>query len=139
MSPTNVRFPGPVDESLSRYARRTGSPKSTVVVSAVREWLRMQAHPGIVFVTTAEGERRAALAAGPQVWTVAEAWLQHAAEDRTPAAVADAVGLTLVDVETALAYWAEFRAEIDSEISRHHAAQNDALAAWERRRELDVI
>ena len=99
----------------------------------------MQAHPGIVFVTTVEGERRAALAIGTQVWTVAEAWLQHTAEDRTPAAVADAVGLTPVDVETALAYWAEFRAEIDSEISRHHVAQDDALAAWERRRELDAV
>ncbi|HSL07231.1 MAG TPA: hypothetical protein VK887_04540 [Pseudonocardiaceae bacterium] len=70
---------------------------------------------------------------------MAEAWLEHAAEDRTPAAVADAVGLTPVDVETALAYWAEFRAEIDSKISRHHAVQDDALAAWERRRELDAV
>lgn len=139
MSPTNVRFPDPVDESLSRYARRTGSPKSNVVVSAVREWLRMQAHPGILFVTAVDGERRAALAIGPQVWSVAEAWLQHGADDRTPTAVADTLGLTPVDVETALAYWAEFRAEIDSEISRHHAAQDDALAAWERRRELDAV
>jgi len=138
-SPTNVRFPDPVEDSLSRYARHTGSRKATVIVGAVREWLRMQTHPGIVFVTTIDGERRAALAVGPQVWTVAESWRQHEANVRTPAVVADALGLAVVDVETALAYWAEFRDEIDSLISRHHAAQDDALAAWERRRALDDL
>jgi hypothetical protein len=58
-------------------ARQAGAKKSTVVVSAVREWLRMQAHPGVIFVAAITGERRAALSAGPQVWMVAEAWLQH--------------------------------------------------------------
>lgn len=138
-SPTNVRFPDPVDRSLSNYARRTGSKKSTIVIGAVREWLRMQAHPGVVFVTTVDGERRAALAVGPQVWTVAESWLQHDVGDRTPAQVADTLGLTVIDVETALAYWAEYRDEIDTVISRHHSAQDDALAAWERRRALDAL
>jgi hypothetical protein len=138
-SPTNVRFPDPVDRSLARYARRTGAKKSTVVVGAVREWLRMQAHPGIGFVTTVDGERRPALAAGPQVWTVAEAWLQHTAAERASEVVADAVGLPVADVERALAYWAEYRDEIDDIVTRHQATQNEALAAWERRRALDAL
>jgi hypothetical protein len=138
-SPTNVRFPDPVDRDLASYARRTGAKKSTVVVGAVREWLRMQAHPGIVFVTTVDGDRRAALAAGPQVWTVAEAWLQHTAAERAPEVVADAVGLPVADVERALAYWAEYRDEIDDIVTRHQATQNEALAAWERRRALDAL
>lgn len=99
----------------------------------------MQAHPGIVFVTAEGGERRAALAVGPQVWTVAEAWLQHAKDERTAAVVADAIGLTTADVEHALAYWADYRDEIDELIARHHASQDDALAAWERRRTLDAV
>lgn len=139
VAPTNVRFPEAVDEGLADYARRTGAKKSTVVVSAVREWLRMQAHPGIVFVATVTGERRAALSAGPQVWTVAEAWLQHDKDERAVAVVADALGLTSLDVETALAYWADYHDEIDDLISRHRASQDEALAAWERRRKLDVI
>jgi len=109
------------------------------VVGAVREWLRMQAHPGIVFVTTVTGERRAALAVGPQVWTVAESWLQHDKRSRTPDVVADALGLTVTDVETALAYWADYREEIDELIEQHHADQDDALAAWERRQALDAV
>jgi hypothetical protein len=51
--------------------------------------------------------------------------------------VAEALGLTAADVENALAYWADFPDEIDDLISRHHASQDEALAAWERRRALD--
>jgi hypothetical protein len=139
VAPTNVRFPEAVEERLADYARQAGAKKSTVVVSAVREWLRMQAHPGVIFVAAITGERRAALSAGPQVWMVAEAWLQHDKDDRTTAVVADALGLSAVDVETALAYWADYQDEIDELISRHHASQDDALAAWERRQALDAI
>jgi hypothetical protein len=138
-SPTNVRFPDQVDRSLADYARQAGAKKSTVVVSAVREWLRMQDHPGIVFITTATGERRAALAVGPQVWTVAESWLEHKRDERSAAVVADALGLSVADVEAALAYWADYRDEIDALIERHHASQDEALATWERRRALDAL
>ncbi|NED95863.1 CopG family transcriptional regulator [Phytoactinopolyspora alkaliphila] len=138
-SPTNVRFPDQVDKSLADYARRSGAKKSSVVVGAVREWLRMEAHPGIVFVTTVTGERRAALAVGPQVWTVAESWLQHDKVERSAAVVADALGLSLADVEAALAYWADYRQEIDELIERQHASQDEAMAAWERRRALDAV
>jgi hypothetical protein len=137
VAPTNVRFPEAVDKGLADYARQVGARKSTVVVSAVREWLRMQAHPGVVFVAMVAGDRRAALSAGPQVWTVAEAWLQHDKDQRTAAVVAEALGLTPADVENALAYWADFPDEIDDLISRHRASQDEALAAWERRRALD--
>jgi hypothetical protein len=138
-APTNVRLPDPVDQRLGEYARQAGLKKSVVIISAVREWLRMQAHPGIVFVTTLGGERRAALCAGPQVWTVAEAWVQHGKAEREPAVVADAVGLAAVDVEIALGYWAEYRDEIDDLVRRHHASQDEALEAWERRQALDKI
>jgi len=139
VAPTNVRFPESVDRGLSDYAHQAGAKKSSVVVSAVREWLRMQAHPGIVFVATLTGERRAALAVGPQVWTVAEAWLQHDKDGRTAVVVADALGLSAADVESALAYWADYQEEIDDLIRRHQASQDEALAAWERRRALDAI
>jgi len=108
-------------------------------MSTVREWLRMQAHPGVIFFSTITGERRAALAAGPQVWTVAEAWLQHDKEELSAAVVADVLGLSAVDVQAALAYWADFQDEIDDLIDWHHVSQDEALAAWERRQALDDI
>lgn len=91
----------------------------------------------MIFVATIDGDRRAALSAGPQVWTVAEAWPQHDKDERSAAVVAEALGLAPADVENALAYWADFRDEIDDLISRHRASQDEALADWERRRALD--
>lgn len=135
VAPTNVRFPGEVDERLSAFAREARMGKSTAAVLAVDEWLTMQRHPGIVFVRSGT-ERRAALADGPQVWTVAEAWLQHDPTERTADAVADAIGLTPRQVEAALGYWAEHRDEIDEQVRLEHAAADAALAAWERRQEL---
>lgn len=85
----------------------------------------MQAHPRVRFVTVETGERRASLVDGPQAWTVAESWLAHAPAERTAEAVADAVGIPDTLVEAALAYWAD-----------HRAAQDEALAARERRRSL---
>ena len=64
----------------------------------------MQELPGIVFRTTNTGERHAALVVGPHVWTVVAAWLDHQGADRSPSVVADTIGLSVTDVETALAY-----------------------------------
>jgi hypothetical protein len=139
VAPTNVRFPEPVNRLLGEYARKTSAKKSTVVVVAMHEWLQMQEHPGIVFVPTGGGERRAALAGGPQVWTVAESWQQHDKKQRNADVVADALGLSRHEVEAALAYWADNRQEIDEQVSRHQAEQDEALAAWERRRSLDAL
>ncbi len=139
MSPTNIRFPDALDQDLAEYARRTGVPKSTVVVGAIREWLRMQELPGIVFRATNTGERRAALVSGPQVWTVAAAWLDHQGKERTADVVADTIGLSVTDVEIALAYWAQNRDEIDTQIADQRAAADEALAAWEQRRALDAL
>ena len=134
--PTNVRFTEPTQESLGRYVRRSGQTKSSVINTAVDEWLRMQTHSRIRFVAVETGERRATLIDGPQVWTVAESWLAHEPDERTTDAVADAVGIPASQVEAALAYWADYRDEIDDLIRRHHAAQDEALAAWERRQAL---
>jgi len=83
------------------------------------------------------GRRVAALVNGPEVWTVAESWTQHAPPGRTVENVAAATGLTPQEVESALAYYADYREEIDAEIARIHLAQEQAQLAWERRQALD--
>jgi hypothetical protein len=136
VAPTNVRFSGPTQESLTHYVRRTGQTKSGVINTAVEEWLRMQAHPRVRFVAVDTGERRATLIDGPQVWTIAESWLAHEPSERSAEAVADAVGIPTSMVEAGLAYWADYRSEMDDLLQRHRTAQDDALAAWERRQAL---
>lgn len=95
--------------------------------------------PRIFFVTTNTGGRRAALISGPQVWTAAESWRQHPTADRTPETVADAVDLSVADVEAALSYWAAHREEIDRIIENHEADADAALRAWEQRQALRAI
>ncbi len=76
---------------------------------------------------------------GPQVWAVAASWRQHPAAERTVDAVAAALGLPVVDVEAALAYWAAYRDEIDRLIEIHEADQDAALRAWEQRQALRAV
>lgn len=60
VAPTNVRFAEPTQESLTQYVHRTGQTKSSVINTAVDEWLHMQDHRRIGFVSIETGERRAA-------------------------------------------------------------------------------
>lgn len=138
VAPTNVRFTEAVNDALTRFVKTTGQTKSSVINSAVEEWLRMQLHPSIRFLAVETGERRAAVIGGPQVWTIAEAWLAHDVSERSPQALAETLGLSLATIDDALNYWAENRAEIDDVIERHRSAQDEALAAWERRRAIDA-
>ncbi|MDR2565477.1 MAG: hypothetical protein LBC97_05335 [Bifidobacteriaceae bacterium] len=139
VSPRHVRFPAAVDEALEAHTRRTGATRSGVISVAVAEWLRLQGHPRVRFVEPVPGERRAALVDGPEIWSVAEAWLQHRAPDRSVSLVAEATGLRPDQVEAALAYWADNREEIDALVARIQAEQEAAFSAWERRRELDHV
>ena len=137
--PINVRLPRNVEGALDAYVRRVRGHKSTVIAQAVDEWLRLQAHPQIRFVTPVAGMRRAALVDGPEVWSVAEAWLQFRESDRTVAAVAEATGLRTGQVEAALSYWADNRDEIDGVIDFIHEQQAAEYEAWCRRQALDVL
>jgi len=114
-------------------------PKSSVISLAVDEWLRLQAHPDIRFVTPVPGVRRAALVDGPEVWSVAEAWLQYPEAQRDVKSVAQTIGLRPDQVEAALSYWADNRSEIDDLIAQIQQAQADGYAAWQRRQELDQL
>ena len=139
VAPTNVRLPDSVHTALDSFTKRSGGRKSAVVSTAVSEWLRLQDHPRIHFVSPVPGVRRAALVDGPQVWSVAEAWLQAGAASRSVDSVAQAVGLRSDQVEAALSYWADNRDEIDGLIEQIHLAQASEYAAWQRRRALDGL
>jgi len=121
---------------MGSYLRVSGWSKTEFLTTAVDEWLRMEAHPGVRFVPTPAGDRVAALVYGPEVWTVAESWNQHPSADRTVDNVVAATGLTRAEVETALSYYADHTGEIDAQIDRVHEAQRLAREAWERRQAL---
>ncbi len=138
-NPTPVRFPPEIDRAVALTAKRFGMSKSAVVIRAVDEWLRMEAHPRVTFCTANTGERRALVISGPQVWTIVESWQQHSPAERTVETVADTLDLPVVDIEAALNYWAEYRDEIDTILEVHEATQAAALAAWEKQQALRAV
>ncbi len=105
-----------------------------MVIRALDEWVRLQSHPGIRFVTTANGDRVAALERGPEVWTVAEAWVMTEPEQRSLDEMAQVTGLTIAEVEVALRYYANYQEEIGAELTQVWKAQRDEQAVWERLR-----
>jgi len=132
----SVRLGSALAQAAESYIAATGWSKTTLATTALDEWLRLQAHPGIRFVSTPNGARVAALVNGPEIWTVAESWQQHEPGDRTTDNLVAATGLTRREVECALSYYADHAPEIDAEIERVHVAQQQAREAWERRQAL---
>ena len=134
--PISVRFSDELYRRLKRRAEQAGQPLSTLAQQAIDEWLRMAEHPGVVFRDGPTG-RRAALAAGPDVWEVAAVLgQQKGTPEKRLAATATHVGLPIRQVEIAADYWAAHRSEIDERVTANIEAAERELAAWEHRRAL---
>ncbi|MDE0290276.1 MAG: hypothetical protein OXM88_17120 [bacterium] len=137
MTVLSIRFKRPgAYERLKRDAARRAESISSVGERLIDEGLRMEAHPGIVFRDGPSG-RRAALAAGPDVWEIAGLLrgLRGSVEER----VADAaiqLSLTESQVRATSRYYAEFTDEINAEIALNDDIADRELAAWENERRL---
>ena len=140
--PTTIRWTAPgIRDRVDAERRRTGQSSAATINALVDEALRAREHPGIVFRDGPSG-RRAGLAAGPDVWEIvralnaARAQRPKASEQTRIADVVEATGVSASQVEIALGYYLAWRAEIDSEVDQAARAEDDALAAFEARRDL---
>ena len=139
---TPVRFDVPVAERLASFvAANPGMSLSSAANRLVDEALRMSEHPGIVFRPGPTG-RRAALAAGPDVWEIVRAVKSartaepELADDGLLGLVADNTGVPLRLVRAAVRYWASYPDEIDAEITEADEASARAEAAWRVQQQL---
>lgn len=103
----------------------------------VDEGLRSQEHPGIVFRDGPSG-RRAALAAGPDVWEIVSAVRSSGETDekRAIAATADEMAFSPGQIQLALTYYGAFPAEIEAQMGENDRAATQAFKAWSARRQL---
>lgn len=126
----SARVAAPILDDLDRRARRVRRPRSNLVEQYIAEGLRLDAHPGITFVDAPSG-RTAALAAhrGLTIWEVISTFLVN---DRSVADTAEFLVLPESEVQTALRYYAAYRAEIDGEIKANEDAADEHYAAWRR-------
>lgn len=92
----------------------------------------MDEHPGIVFRDGPSG-RRAALAAGPDVWEIlATIRMGEARGDAAIGAAARVLDITPGQVQKALRYYGAYPDEIDERVRRNLDEADAAEAAWER-------
>lgn len=119
-------------DRLDVGARRRGESKARTAERLIDEGLRMEDHPGVVFRDGPSG-RRAALAAGPDVWEVIET-LQgtELSGEQAIAATAEWGNLTPVQVRAAVRYYADYRDEVDERILLNREEATRRRAAWER-------
>lgn len=132
----SIRFDQLLLERLRRRASTLATTPSGLAQRLVDEGLRVQEHPGIVFRDGPSG-RRAALAAGPDVWEVVAA-LRHSAArgEKAVEVTAGEMGLSVGQVRTALDYYGGYPEEIDEQVAENERASDEAFAAWQARQRL---
>ena len=137
MSVMSIRFTDePVHDRLREQALRQRVALSTLAERLIDEGLRTEAHPLVIF-RPGPGGRRPVLIGGPEVADVIGSIIggDVPVGDRRQRA-ADLLGVTVAAVDAALAYYADFTAEIDGFLAERTRRADELEAAWQRQRAL---
>ena len=135
--PTSIRFDEVLLARLRRRAQAApGASTSALAQRLVDEGLRMADHPGILFKDGPAG-RRAALAYGPDVWEIIKVLREVDERGATAiAAAADILALDVSRITLVVAYYSDYRDEVDAEIAAADEASERAERAWRVQQQL---
>lgn len=133
---TSFRISEEARRRLARRAARDGTSATALLERLIVEGIDALDHPGIVHRGPTDN-RRAALAAGPDVWEVI-ARLQElkGGEERRIAALAKETDLHPRLIRLALDYASAHSDEIEARIRRNNAAAEQSRLAAQQRRSL---
>jgi uncharacterized protein (DUF433 family) len=123
-----LRFRPGVGERLRSHARRVDLAPRTLAQRYVEEGLRHEDHPLVRFADGPSGRRAALVGSGLDVWEVI-ATVQANENQLEPAAAL--LGLPLGLVQAAVAYYGEFKQEVDNDIALNDEAWGRGYSAWE--------
>jgi len=137
MPVVSIRFSDePVHRRLKDSASRHGVGVSTLAERLIDEGLRMEAHPLVVFRDGASA-RRPVLVGGPEVVDVIGTIVGgDVPVDQRRSRAAKLLGISETLVDVALAYYADFTAEIDAALADRARAADAAEKSWQRQRAL---
>jgi hypothetical protein len=117
-------------DRLAERERETGQSQSVLAQRYIEEGLRMERHPGIVFVDGPAG-RRPALRGGPDIWELATEIRGVALDDTAEVeAIAAWMALPVSAVQSAIGYYLEFYDEIEAWVERNERLAEQHRAAW---------
>lgn len=130
---TSFRLSDEARQRLAKRADHEGVSATALLERLIVEGVDALDHPGIVYRGPAH-DRRAALAAGPDVWEVVARLRElKGSEEERIATLAQESELHPRQIRTAIDFAAEHREQIDSRIRRNQeAAEASRRAADER-------
>lgn len=133
---TSFRLSDAAKRRLSARADRDGISATTLLERLIIEGVDTLEHPGVVYRGPTH-DRRAALAAGPDVWEIVARLreLDGGEEDRI-VLLATETDLHARQIRTALEFAAHHPDDIEGRIARNAEAIESGRAAAERRRAL---
>lgn len=133
---TSFRLSDQVKQRLSDRAEREGLSATALLERLIIEGVDTLDHPGIVYRGTPT-DRRAALAAGPDVWEIVARLreLDGHEEDRI-ATLADESALHPRQIRTALEYASRHPEDVEARISRNERAIDEGRRAAQQRQDL---
>lgn len=117
-----------VSERLAAQAQRAGLAPRTLAQRYVDESLRREDHPLIRFANGPSGRRAALVGSGLDVW---EAIATVRENDNDPEGAVAYLEIAPGLVQAAIAYYGDYRDEIDAEIALNQAEWERGYAAWE--------
>ncbi len=121
-----LRLAPGIKQRLADWARRSGMPERSLAQRYVDEGLRHDAHPLIQFLDGPSGRRASLAGRGLDVWEVIATIRDN---NGSIAQAADYLQIPAGLVEASVAYYGEYKAEIDQEIEFNEAEYVRGIAA----------
>lgn len=116
-----------VGERLAAQAQRAGLAPRTLAQRYLEESLRREDHPLIRFVDGPSGRRAALVGRGLDVWQVIETVRDN---DNNLEEAAGYLEVPAGLIQAAIAYYGDYRDEIDAEIALNRAEWQRGYDAW---------
>ena len=121
-----LRLAPGIKQRLADWARRSGMPERSLAQRYVDEGLRHDAHPLIQFLDGPSGRRASLAGRGLDVWEVIATVRDN---NGSIAQAADYLQIPAGLVEASVAYYGEYKGEIDQEIELNEAEYARGIAA----------
>jgi uncharacterized protein (DUF433 family) len=121
-----LRLAPGIRQRLTDWARRSGMPERSLAQRYVDEGLRHDAHPLIQFLDGPSGRRAGLAGRGLDVWEVIATIRDN---NGSIAQASDYLQVPAGLVEAAVAYYGEYKDEIDAEIDFNEAEYERGIAA----------
>lgn len=129
----SFRFQRGTVARLRDRAKSAGSRQTDLVERYVEEGLRRDEHPLIYFREGAAGRRPALLGSRLDVADVITTVRQN---DNSVEAAAEYLEIPIEQIEAALAYYADYKEEVDEAIERSRLIAEQERERWQRRQRI---